>query len=165
MGRRRRRSSPSAPPPRPDFGALHPTLDLHGETADDARRRAARWLQEQRDAGVREVVLVTGWGRHSLGPPVLRGEIQDLLHSLRGTVVASSSLETGGGAFRVHLRRRAAERAAPAPRTVSAPPLLSDQRLRREAEEALADLGVTPTPTLVEAEVRRLLRERERKAP
>lgn len=162
MGRKRR--PPSGPQPRPHlpWDELHPTLDLHGETAEAARRRAERWLRDQQAEGVRVVRVITGRGRRSVGPPVLRGEIQDLLDGLRGTVVASVTSESAGGAFRVELRRPRhptgrAVRPSPATRP---PPGARDPELTRLALESLAELGVTPTPALLEAEIRRLLRER-----
>jgi hypothetical protein len=140
---------------------LFPTLDLHGLTAEEARRRAERWLRERAAEGERTVRIVTGRGNRSVGPPVLRGEIQALLGEMR-KLVRDWTMEAGGGAVRVELRRggRGAARTAgapPAPRPGAVPPPLpADPELRRAAEESLADLGVTPTPELLEAEMRRL---------
>lgn len=148
MPRRRSRTT------RPELGRLHPTLDLHGDTADDARRRTERWLRARAADGVRTVVVITGRGRRSQGPPVLPGEVQDLLTALLGSVVASWESESAGGALRVEL--------LPAPRTrrpAADPPVLADAELRRRAEQALAELGVAPTPLLLAAEMRRLLGE------
>jgi hypothetical protein len=161
MARKRRR--PPAAPPVP-WDRLHPTLDLHGETAEGARRRAEAWLRAERDQGARTVRLITGRGLHSAGPPVLPGEIEALLGSLRGTVVARFEREPGGGVYRVELRR--APRSAPppaAPRAAPAPPQ-ADPELRRRAEESLVELGITPTPILIEAEMRRLSHEQDREA-
>jgi hypothetical protein len=151
MARRRR----SRPPP--DLGSLYPTLDLHGETADSARRRAESWLRAQGAAGERHVRLITGRGNRSAGPPVLRGEIEHLLQDLAGEVVTRSAIEAGGGAIRVELRPPAIVR-SPRP---SDPPTRADPALRRAAEEALAELGIDPTPELVEAELRRIRRARQ----
>jgi hypothetical protein len=129
---------------------VYPTLDLHGETAESARRRAESWLRAERRGGERLVRLVTGRGRHSVGPPVLPAEIEDLLRSLRGSVVESFEVERGGGAFRVELRRPDPPRP---PRPARAPS--GDEELRRAAEERLAELGISPHPSLVEAEMRR----------
>jgi hypothetical protein len=145
MPRRRR------PRPPPDLGALYPTLDLHGETADSARRKAEAWLRRQREAGERHVRLITGRGNRSVGPPVLRAEVETLLRELAGELVARSAVETGGGALRVELRPP-----SPLPARPAAPPVRADPALRRAAEEALAELGVHPTPELVEAELRRM---------
>lgn len=155
------RSSPSA------WDELHPTLDLHGETADAARRRTERWLHDKRDEGVATVRVITGRGAHSVGPPVLRGEVEALLAALRGSVISGFTVESGGGAFRVELqraRRGRAESGKPAPastaRSLSAFAGL-DPELRQRVEEALWELGVDPTPELVRAEVRRLQMKRE----
>ena len=134
---------------------MHPTLDLHGEFADDARRRAEQWLRARAADGVRVAVVVTGRGRHSTGPPVLPGEIRDLLESLRGTVVSDWRLEPSGGAFRVELRmlRRSTPRRASVPLPAHTP------EIRRRAEQSLEELGVQVTPVLLAAEIRRLLGE------
>lgn len=147
MTRRRPRT------PAGHFGRIFPTLDLHGETADEARRRTERWLRSQAADGMRTVVVVTGRGRHSPGPPVLPGEVRDLLQALGGTVVESWEPEQGGGAFRVELRipRRSRKR------SVELPNMPEDPELRHRAEQSLADLGVEPTPVLLAAEMRRLL--------
>lgn len=145
MPRRRSRTTP------PELGRLHPTLDLHGETADDARRLTERWLRARAADGVRTVVVITGRGRRSAGPPVLPGEVQDLLAMLRGSVVASWEAEPGGGALRVELLPTKPPRRPPAE-----PPIPDDTELRRRAEQSLAELGVAPTPLLILAEMRRL---------
>lgn len=151
MSRRRRRSGGrGGGGQRPSWDPVYPTLDLHGETAESARRRAESWLQEQRGGGERLVRLVTGRGRHSVGPPVLPAEIEDLLRSLRGAAVERFEMERGGGAFRVELRRPDRPRR---PRPDPSPP--GGDELRRRAEERLAELGISPHPSLVEAEMRR----------
>src|SRR5690606_12314960 len=86
MARRRRRSGEDRGA-RAERGALYPTLDLHGETAEGARRRAESWLRRQREEGERLVRLITGRGRHSVGGPVLREEIAHLLRGLQGELV------------------------------------------------------------------------------
>lgn len=105
--------------------------------------------------------VITGKGLHSVGPPVLRVEVERLLVSLRGAVVASFAVEPGGGSFRIELRRPSDTRPAPLPATGGpATEALSgaDTLLRRRAEEILWELGISPTPPLIEAEVRRLRR-------
>lgn len=145
------------PPPSPrDRGTVHPVLDLHGLTAEEAVRRTERWLRDRAAEGVRTVVVVTGRGLRSAGLPVLPGEVEHLLAGLQGTLVARWSSENRGGSFRVELRRPPPS--APPPR---AGRLLREApaALRRRAEEALWELGVAPTPALLEAEIRRLARE------
>ncbi|HET8654567.1 MAG TPA: Smr/MutS family protein, partial [Longimicrobiaceae bacterium] len=107
MARKRRRRRAPPEHPEPSWDALHPTLDLHGETAEGARRRALQWLRDRQRDGERVVRIITGRGRHSPGPPVLRAEIADLLDSLRGSLVEAADPERSGGAFRVELRRAA----------------------------------------------------------
>lgn len=155
MARRRRRGAPRPEGPFRGWDEVHPTLDLHGETAESARRRAERWLREQQAMGSRTVRLITGRGMHSLGPPVLRGEIEALLRELGGGLVARFSPEPGGGVLRAELARPPRRPPPPAP---PRDPRLRDPELRRRAEEALWELGVDPTPTLIEAEIRRILR-------
>ena len=150
-------------PPRergPTWGSLHPRLDLHGLTGDDARIRADAWLRARRAERIRTVEVVTGRGNRSAGPPVLLGEVEHLLHALRGTVVDAFTFLPGGGGFQVELTRPAPppartlaeERAARRVRT-SAP------ELRRRAEESLWELGIAPTLALLDAEIQRLMRE------
>lgn len=149
MARRRPRR------PLPPRAEIYPTLDLHGRTGGEARALAARWLREQQGQGETVVRLITGRGLRSPGPPVLRGEVRALLDELRGTLVAEAVLDAAGGAFRVVLHPR-----PPPSRAPSAPAALLDPALHRLAEESLSDLGISPTPALVEAEMRRLLRQR-----
>lgn len=158
MPRKRRRPPlPSGPPLR---DSLYPTLDLHGDTADAARSRAERWLREQQKAGERTVRLITGRGLHSVGPPVLPAEIDHLLSTLKGSLVAAYEAEPGGGVYRVELTRpRSAPSPGPRPKRLALP---DDPALRHRAEESLADLGITPTPELVEAEMERLAKGGEK---
>ena len=148
---RKRRPSTAGRKPFSDSGSFYPTLDLHGETADSARRRAREWLRRQRDEGERMVRLITGRGKHSVGPPVLRDEIEGLLRELAGELVGRVEAESGGGALRVELRSPREPPARRAPRL----PVASPEQLRA-AREALADLGVADTPETLAAEVERL---------
>lgn len=167
MARKRRRTSGSRSPlPRDE---LCPSLDLHGETAESARRIAELWLREQQSDAVPLVRVITGRGRRSLGPPVLPGEIEDLLTQLRGSVVAQFAIESSGGAFRVELRKPPRVRLAPpagSVRPLGSLPSASthdNAPLRRQAEEALAELGIAPTPELIRAEMRRIREQGGRK--
>lgn len=140
---------------------LYPTLDLHGESADAARRIARRWLLARAEAGEPTVRIVTGRGLHSIGPAVLPGAIADLLAELKAGVVRRFEREPGGGAFRVELGRGHFEQRRPGRgQRPAARRLDFDPQLRREAEESLWELGVEPTPELIEAEMRRLRGER-----
>ena len=152
----RRGRPPPERPSRDAWGRVHPVLDLHGLTGEEAARRTGSWLRERQAEGVRTVVVVTGRGARSRGLPVLRAEVEHLLEGLRGTLVAGWESGHAGGSFRVELRRPPPTPPAPAPSRLlrDAPP---DLRLR--AQEALWELGVAPTPALLEAEIRRLLAE------
>ncbi|HEY7768743.1 Smr/MutS family protein [Longimicrobium sp.] len=155
----RKKRPPAGGVSREAWGSVHPVLDLHGLTGDEARHRAEAWLRARQAENVRTVVVVTGRGLHSGGIPVVRNEIEHLLAGLKGSLVSRWSAENLGGSFRVELRRPARIHAPRPPARV--PPLLRDAEpaLRLRAEEALADLGIASTPALLEAEIRRLLNE------
>lgn len=140
------------------WGSLYPLLDLHGLTADEAARRAEAWLRDRRERGERTVVVVTGRGNRSAGPPVLRTELQHLLERLRGELVAGWEPEPGGGAFRVQLSPSRPRPAPVADQRAARRVAAADPALRTRAEESLWELGITPTPALLDAEIRRLLR-------
>ena len=149
MARRKRRSAPPLVPRHTAWAdEVYPSLDLHGMTADEARRRAEAWLRDRQADGARTVRGITGRGTRSVGPPVLRGEVEEMLHALRGSLVSGYTLDSAGGAFRVELAR---PRSRGAGRSVRRPPLPADPDLLRRAEEALWELGVEPTPALLEA--------------
>jgi hypothetical protein len=158
VSRRGRRPPGASPLP---WDRVYPTLDLHGHTAEEATRRADLWLREEQRGGIRTVRIVTGKGNRSRGLPVLPGEIEALLQSLQGSVVASWARQPGGGAYEVKLLRPRAPQGGEAarPRPGTAMVLFDDPDLYRRAEEALWELGVQPTPELVRAEMRR---QRER---
>jgi hypothetical protein len=132
---------------------VHPLLDLHGLTGDEALRRAEGWLRARAADGERTVVIVTGRGTHSRGLPVLRPEIEHLLEGLRGSAVDGWEPTPGEGGFRVRLRPPPA---TPGAGTAEALLRAYPPELRRRAEESLAELGVTPTPALLRAEIRRI---------
>jgi hypothetical protein len=143
----------------PPWDELYPTLDLHGDTGAEACGRAERWLRERQQSGARSVRIITGKGLHSVGPPVLRGEIEALLGSLQGSVVGKFTTEPGGGAFRVELLRApAAAKRTPGAQRPGVGATAPDE-LRRRAEEALTELGIRPTPELIEAQIRRWRRQ------
>lgn len=155
---RRKRRTPGTPSLAPEaWGEVHPTLDLHGHTADEAVRRAEAWLRALQRDGVRTARVVTGRGSRSAGPPVLRGEVGAMLEALRGSLVSYFTLDSGGGAFRVELER--AVRPRPLRKASSAVLRRTAPDLLRRAQEALWELGVDPTPELLEAEIRRIRRD------
>ena len=155
---RKRKPPPGQGASREAWGRVHPMLDLHGMTGDEARRRTEQWLRDRQAERVRTVVVVTGRGLHSQGIPVIKNEIEHLLALLKGTLVARWEVTHFGGGYRIELRTPPPEprtRPAPEPRLLRE----ADPVLRRRAEEALWELGIASTPALIEAEIRRLLEE------
>lgn len=59
--------------------AMERELDLHGLTADEARRDVARAVRAGVASGLRGLRVVHGKGRHSVGPGVLRDAMQEVL--------------------------------------------------------------------------------------
>ena len=151
MTRRRRPHGPG------ERGTVHPLLDLHGLTAAEASARAERWLRDQAAQGERTVVIVTGRGNRSRGQPVLRPEIEHLLSTFPGGAVEGWEPDEGGGSFRVRLRPPPPPPAATTAAEAAALARQYPPELRRRAEESLIELGITPTPALVRAEIRRIL--------
>lgn len=154
---RKRKLPPSESVSREAWGRVHPMLDLHGLTGDQARHRAEQWLRDRQAEGVRTVVLVTGRGLHSQGIPVVRNEVEHLLALLKGTLVVRWDSTHFGGGFQVELRRPPPE---PPRRVEREPALLRDAPpdVALRAAESLAELGIASTPALLEAEIRRILR-------
>jgi DNA-nicking Smr family endonuclease len=86
-------------------------LDLHGETAREARAQVAAALRAAYDAGERCLRVVHGRGLHSPGAPVLKDALLDWLAEppLAALVLAFASApprEGGAGALLVLLRRK-----------------------------------------------------------
>ena len=155
---RKRKTPPGDTVSRETWGRVHPILDLHGLTGDEAYRRAGQWMRARQAEGVRTVVVVTGRGLHSQGIPVVRNEVEHLLAGLKGTLVVRWESAHFGGSFRVELRGPPRE----PPRLSTREPALvrnaaPDVLLR--AAENLAELGSASTPALLEAEIRRILRD------
>ncbi|HYK82314.1 MAG TPA: Smr/MutS family protein [Gemmatimonadales bacterium] len=80
-------------------------LDLHGDTAAEAAGRLRGFLTGWARRGSGRVVhIITGKGRGSAGPPVLRALVGRLLAGeLRG-LVAESALDEDDGGYKVRLR-------------------------------------------------------------
>lgn len=155
---RRRRKGKAPPGPKDLWSALYPTLDLHGLTAAEASSASRAWLKHQQASGEPTVRLITGRGLHSQGPPVLPAEIEALLDQLKGSLVADYEREPGGGVYRVRLKSPAVRPVRPSQRTER-----HDPAIVRQAEEALAELGVAATPALLQAEIARIVKERQEK--
>ncbi len=54
-------------------------LDLHGETAEETRRKVLDFLHESALSGKRKVLIVHGKGHHSQGEPVLKKIVRQCL--------------------------------------------------------------------------------------
>ncbi len=86
------------------------SIDVHGKSADEARRSVARFVRTAHVRGQRSVLIIFGRGLHS-GPrgPVLRDEMITLLsETLSDAALAFCSAPGalgGSGAFIVLLRR------------------------------------------------------------
>lgn len=128
-------------------------------TAAEAVAAARRWIESRRDANDVVVRLVTGRGLHSVGPPVLPPAVEGLLREMSGGVVRSYEREPGGGVFRVRLNRVRSP-SAPVRHTGDSVKARFPRDVIRAAEESLADLGITPSSALIEAEATRIMRRR-----
>lgn len=111
MGRRGRRASrgpeteADEPPPIVRLLTEMPvaTVDLHGLTSEQARRRLSDFVRSQsRVHHGRVVHVITGKGSRSSGPAVLPGVARDVLEEERALVAEVAGLP-GGGALAVRL--------------------------------------------------------------
>lgn len=79
-------------------------LDLHGFAAAEAVGATRSFLERwQRRGSGRVVHVITGKGKGSAGPPVLKRKVAALLKQLPA-VVADWSQDEDGGGFKVRLR-------------------------------------------------------------
>lgn len=62
-------------------GTLQPEgrLDLHGLTREEARSRVRYFLEDASYHKKKVVLIITGWGKHSSGEPVLRQDLERYL--------------------------------------------------------------------------------------
>jgi DNA-nicking Smr family endonuclease len=86
------------------------SLDLHGQTYDQARVSVARFLSAAQKRGARVAVIVTGKGRRGAGEGVLKRALPGWLNDaeVRGLVsgYAQAHRDHGGaGAFYVFVKR------------------------------------------------------------
>jgi DNA-nicking Smr family endonuclease len=80
-------------------------LDLHGHTAAEAPGLVRGFLAGWARRGPGRVVhIITGKGRRSEGPPVLRGLVGRLLKGELARLVAESALDEDDGGYKVRLR-------------------------------------------------------------
>jgi DNA-nicking Smr family endonuclease len=81
------------------------TLDLHGQTREEARAVLKRFLERERKAHSGQVVhVITGRGRGSAGKPVLKPMVKRLLAGELSPLVAEYDEDVDGGGWRVRLR-------------------------------------------------------------
>lgn len=147
------------------------TLNLRASlpTADEATRRAERWLREQQVAAKGEVLVVTGRGNQSEGGvSAVREAVIRLLHSLRRRGVVSDHVEHTAGSFVVTLapmqalidapRRRREKTHRPKPAAPESLDALSEETrglLRNLAERVLDGLGVQDREPFMHGEMLR----------
>ena len=107
MTRRRRRRTRSADQPRLGDRALPPvaTLDLHGFGASEVPLALSTFFSSwQRRAKGALVHVITGKGKGSAGPPVIRPRVRRLLSEEFHDIVASFEPDETGGGFLVKLK-------------------------------------------------------------
>jgi hypothetical protein len=149
------------------FGADR-TLNLrtHHPSREQAVRRAENWLRERQMSRAGEALVITGRGNNSPdGVSVVRAAIVQLFASLRRRGIISEVIEHTPGSFVVTFAKLSAVRDAPqrARNPHELPPhdpvqiaaLEPETRvlLRQLAKRSIEELGVEPTPGLVEHEM------------
>jgi DNA-nicking Smr family endonuclease len=81
------------------------TLDLHGHTANECRGRLNDWLATWRRKQSGKVVhIITGKGKGSIGQPVLKNLVRQLLAGPLSVMISDSSEDIDGGGYKVRLR-------------------------------------------------------------
>jgi DNA-nicking Smr family endonuclease len=105
---------PSASPRRMKLveqGRLRPSesLDLHGFTRSEARRRSAHFLENAVHHGYPLVLIITGWGKGGSGEAILREEIARFLRTDGAPLISEWAIAPknlgGDGALLVFPRR------------------------------------------------------------
>ncbi|MFQ5537933.1 MAG: Smr/MutS family protein [Gemmatimonadota bacterium] len=82
------------------------TLDLHGMSASAAEQRLEMFFQRVSVTAPGSVVrVITGKGTRSRGEPVLRAVLLEALSGWLRRFVDEWSLDQGGGAYLIRLRR------------------------------------------------------------
>jgi hypothetical protein len=135
-----------------------------------AVRRAEQWLREQQVKGRKEVLIITGRGKHSVGGiAVIRPAVEQLIFSLRRRGVVAAHCEHNPGAFAVELaplralaevpkRRRERGSRNVATRDISGLTRETNALLQDLAERSLDALGVTYDDAGIADEMQRQLR-------
>ncbi|MDC7127060.1 MAG: Smr/MutS family protein [Spirochaetales bacterium] len=81
-------------------------IDLHGLTADEARKAVEDFLLKSKKRGLKKVLIIHGKGYHSDGKPVLKREVYSILErtSLCGEFGKADPKNGGSGAVWVMLK-------------------------------------------------------------
>lgn len=138
-------------------------------TGAEAAARADAWLRLKQVEGVREVLIITGRGLHSVSTlPVIKSHVAKRLAALRRAGVVASVTEHTPGSFVVRLSPVSSMLAAPERSSrsrrspVAAPPSMArltpeTQRIVRDlAERTLASLGIrNSTSSMISGEMER----------
>ncbi|MGQ0539970.1 MAG: Smr/MutS family protein [Gemmatimonadaceae bacterium] len=124
-----------------DAGTLNLREGLPSGT--EAAARAEAWLRQKQVEGVREVLIVTGRGLHSVGEiPVVRGEVRKRLTRLQRSGVVAAVADHTAGSYAVTL--------APLSAMLDAPARSLPARAREDT---------SPMLTLFATETRQVLRD------
>jgi len=113
MSKRRRRLADEATTPPPELGGVAKllsqapdgTLDLHGDSADQARLRVRDFLATHSRISAGDVVhIITGKGTGSEGAPVLLEVVRDILDDETANHVDEYAGMLGGGGWVVRVK-------------------------------------------------------------
>jgi len=82
-------------------------LDVHGKTAEEARRLVRQFIDASAREGKEKVLIIHGKGLHSDGPAVLPLVVREELerHPRAGRMEKASIRDGGSGALIVYVRR------------------------------------------------------------
>jgi DNA-nicking Smr family endonuclease len=103
MAKGKRRSSEQRNPFEPLDGTVVGALDLHGFQASEVRTTVVAFLHRAQQRSPNGLVhIITGKGRGSSGPPVLKNAVKSLLQS-GAVAVQAWGEDLNGGGFLVRL--------------------------------------------------------------
>lgn len=90
-------------------------IDLHGMTADQARRSLSRFLLESQERKLRKVLIIHGKGNHSKEEPILRHISREVLENspVAGETGTPNARLGGSGATWVLLKSHSKKRTDP----------------------------------------------------
>jgi len=89
--------------PHPDRLPIQASIDLHGQTLEQARRSVDKFLKESANRGLRKILII-----HGKGSGILQTGIRDYLegHPLAGRRTIARREEGGSGALVVIVRQK-----------------------------------------------------------